>query len=155
MQLNVTTDYAFRVVLHLAQKEGEIVSRKEIAAHHKVTTMFLQKIMASLMEAGLVESHRGARGGFRLARPAKTITLLDVIEALEGKFHINRCLEEDAFCSRGASPDCAVRCRLLEVQKVLIREMSGLTFEDLAKREQQRLCADCPAIESTEAAEEA
>ena len=118
MQFNATTDYAFRVALHLACAGDRIVSRREISESNNVTTMFLQKIMASLMEAGLVTSYRGANGGFRLSRPAGEITLLDVLEAMEGKVVLNRCLGDYGSCSRNAAPRCAVHRSLTKVQDV-------------------------------------
>lgn len=135
MQFNATTDYAFRVALHLACAGDRVVSRREISERNNVTTMFLQKIMASLMEAGLVTSYRGANGGFRLSRPAEEITLLDVLEAMEGKVVINRCLGDYAACSRGAAPRCAVHRSLTKVQDVFCKSMSAITLAQLAKDE--------------------
>lgn len=141
MQFNATTDYAFRVALHLACNEGRVVSRREISEGNHVTTMFLQKIMAALMEAGLVLSYRGASGGFTLSRSAEEITLLDVLEAMEGKLVLNRCLADHKACSREAAPRCAVHRRLTQVQAILRAELGAIRLSDLAKEEQ------CLAVE--------
>ena len=135
MQFNATTDYAFRVALHLACAGDRIVSRREISESNNVTTMFLQKIMASLMEAGLVTSYRGANGGFRLSRSAEEITLLDVLEAMEGKVVLNRCLGDYGSCSRNAAPRCAVHRSLTKVQDVFCAAMSDITLARLAEDE--------------------
>lgn len=135
MQFNATTDYAFRVALHLACNEGRVVSRREISEQNNVTTMFLQKIMAALMEGGLVTSYRGANGGFMLSRPADQISLLDVLEAMEGKVVLNRCLEDYGSCSRGAAPYCAVHRRLTQMQEVFRREMATIRLSELAQEE--------------------
>ncbi|MBO5244812.1 MAG: Rrf2 family transcriptional regulator [Selenomonadales bacterium] len=135
MQFNATTDYAFRVALHLACAGDRIVSRREISESNNVTTMFLQKIMAALMEAGLVTSYRGANGGFRLARPAEEITLLDILEAMEGKVILNRCLGDYSACSRNAAPRCAVHRSLTSVQDTFCEAMSSITLAKLAQDE--------------------
>lgn len=135
MQFNATTDYAFRVALHLACNEGRVVSRREISECNNVTTMFLQKIMAALMEGGLVTSYRGASGGFTLSRPAAEITLLDVLEAMEGKVVLNRCLADHGACSRQAAPLCAVHRRLTRVQEVFRAELSAIRLSELAEDE--------------------
>lgn len=141
MQFNATTDYAFRVALHLACNEGRVVSRREISEGNHVTTMFLQKIMAALMEAGLVTSYRGASGGFTLSRSAEEITLLDVLEAMEGKLILNRCLADHASCSRGAAPHCAVHRRLTRVQEVMRAELGAIRLSELAA-EERRIVAE-------------
>lgn len=135
MQFNATTDYAFRVALHLACNEGRVVSRREISEHNNVTTMFLQKIMAALMEGGLVTSYRGASGGFTLSRPADQITLLDILEAMEGKVVLNRCLADYGACSRMAAPHCAVHRRLTQVQEIFRRELAAIRLSELAQDE--------------------
>lgn len=135
MQFNATTDYAFRVALHLACAGDRIISRREISESNNVTTMFLQKIMASLMEAGLVTSYRGANGGFRLARAAEEITLLDILEAMEGKVVLNRCLGDYSACSRGAAPRCAVHRSLTAVQDTFCEAMGSITLAKLAQDE--------------------
>lgn len=137
MQFNATTDYAFRVALHLACNEGRVVSRREISEKNHVTTMFLQKIMAALMEAGLVTSYRGASGGFTLSRPASEVTLLDVLEAMEGKLILNRCLADYGSCSRGAAPYCAVHHRLTRVQEVMRSELGAIRLSELAEEERK------------------
>ena len=133
MQLNQATDYAFRVVLYLACWPGSVVSGQVIAEQQHIPPQFLQKIMRSLTKAGLVRSYRGSEGGFVLLRPAETITMLDVIEAMEGSICLNRCLAEQNSCSRCCSDICTVHRALGKIQAQFLLSLSQVNFAELAR----------------------
>ena len=133
MQLNQTTDYAFRVILHLAcTAEGEIASGVTIAEKQSIPPGFLQKVMRLLTKAGIVQSYRGAGGGFTLARKAADISLLDVVVAMEGPLGIHRCLLERSACNRHCTSDCPVHEALDEIQNCLVAELAAVKFAALA-----------------------
>lgn len=136
MQLNQATDYAFRVVLYLACVPGNIVSGQIIAEQQSIPPQYLQKIMRSLAQAGLVRSHRGSEGGFELLRPAGAITLLDVIVAMEGPICLNRCLAEQSSCTRCCSDVCTVHSALGKIQDQFLLSLSRVNFEELANRKE-------------------
>lgn len=133
MQLNQATDYAFRVVLHLAGATDHIVSGQIIADRQNIPPQFLQKIMRSLTQAGLVRSHRGAEGGYELVRPAGTITLLNVIEAMEGAVCLNRCLAGENSCSRCCPRVCTVHRALGKIQHQFMASLNQVNFADLVR----------------------
>ncbi len=121
VQLNQATDYAFRALLHLAAlPPGSIVSTQELAAREAIPPRFLQKITRPLSKAGLIRSHRGAEGGFALARPAAEISLLDIITAMEGRLVIHRCLEERDACNKHCTEECPVHATLASLQDQLV-----------------------------------
>ena len=95
MQLNVTTDYAIRIVLYLAIKK-EITTSKEIGAAMGIPKNYVLKITHKLVEAGIIERLVGAQGGFSLAQKIDDITLLDILNIMEPTMRVNRCLEEAA-----------------------------------------------------------
>ncbi|BCV22642.1 RrF2 family transcriptional regulator [Moorella sp. Hama-1] len=133
MRLNQATDYAFRAVLYLARLEpGTLAEAQAIATHEEIPMRFLLKIMRSLVQAGIVKSYRGASGGFALARPAREITLLDVVEGVEGPVTINRCLLDPGYCNRHGAPGCPVHLALGSIQDTLRRELAHYNFADLA-----------------------
>jgi len=135
VQLNQATDYAFRVVQHLAGlPDGSVVSGQVIAEQQKITPQFLQKIMRSLTQAGLVRSHRGTDGGFELARPAQDITLLHVIEAMQGPISLNRCLAEQNACSKHCAHICPVHAALGRIQNQLVESLGSVDFASLARK---------------------
>src|SRR5690349_2722341 len=101
MQLTRTADYAIRVMIHLAGlPSGTRASRETLADWAQVPGEFLGKVLQSLTRARLINSHRGTRGGFDLARDGSSISLLHIVEAIEGPFQLNVCLRQDAACGR-------------------------------------------------------
>ncbi|MCL2300513.1 MAG: Rrf2 family transcriptional regulator [Firmicutes bacterium] len=118
MQLNVTTDYAVRIVLYLAIKQ-KVVNSSEIAKAMGIPPTYIMKITRTLKSAGILSEKRGVDGGFVLDRKPEQLTLLDIVSALEKTVNINRCLEEDEFCSRNAVAFCNVRKLLVRLQAEL------------------------------------
>ncbi|MEA4925368.1 MAG: Rrf2 family transcriptional regulator [Syntrophomonadaceae bacterium] len=133
MNINQATDYGFRAVLFLAaQPAGEVVEAQAIASSQVVPMRFLLKIMPSLIKAGIVRSQRGVGGGYALAREPKDITLLDVLEAIEGPIYLNRCLMDEDLCSKQGPPTCLVHQALANIQQQLIDAFASYSFADLS-----------------------
>ncbi|MCL4514675.1 MAG: Rrf2 family transcriptional regulator [Firmicutes bacterium] len=133
MQLTQATDYAFRAALLLAMAgEGEIVDAQTISSREKIPIRFLLKIMRSLVQAGIMKSHRGINGGFSLARPPREIALLDIVEAVEGAIRINRCLLDPDYCSKHWASHCPVHSALANIQAAIASEFSRYNLADLA-----------------------
>lgn len=133
MQLTQATDYAFRAALLLASSgEGDVIDANTISSREKIPTRFLLKIMRSLVKAGVVTSYRGVRGGFALAKSPRDITLLDIVEAVEGPVRINRCLVDPEYCSKQWSNRCAIHHALGGVQAAVIKELGRHNLADLA-----------------------
>jgi Rrf2 family protein len=85
MRISAKADYAVRAVVELAAADGDKpVKAERIATAQAIPLNFLENILGELRHAGVVRSHRGADGGFRLARPANEVTVADVIRAVEG-----------------------------------------------------------------------
>ena len=83
MRISARTDYALRAMLELAAApEGSLVKADDIAHAHGIPIRFLLNILTELRHAGIVDSQRGSVGGYRLARPASTITLAEVVRAV-------------------------------------------------------------------------
>lgn len=124
------TDYAIRALVHLATREKDVVPVGEVAAAEDVPVEFLRKLLQRCARAGLVKPHRGPRGGFSLAKPPREITVLEVVEALQGPVAVNRCLLGKDACPR--SPTCPLRRRWLEIGREVADFMREVTLEDLA-----------------------
>lgn len=131
MQLNITTDYAIRIILALAKKEGEVVSSKDISQTMKIPQKYVLKITRSLVAANLIERRSGVYGGFLLARDPKDITLLEIIKVMEPTIKLNRCLEADEYCSREATDDCPIRNFYDNFQRILENNFSQISIKDL------------------------
>jgi Rrf2 family protein len=131
MQITRAADYAVRVVTYLASRPPDLtVRRSEIARATNVAESFLAKVLQQLVQAGMVTSQRGAGGGFRLAVDGGTLSLLDVVEAMEGPLRLNSCLERGPSCKRKAW--CPAHEVWVEAQAALERVLRGARVSDLA-----------------------
>ena len=132
MQLTMTGEYAIRTMVHLSSiPTGAIAQISDISRKWDIPETFLRKIVARLSRAHLVKSHRGVRGGVSLARPAEQISLLEVLEEMEGEMALNRCLVEPQSCSRTST--CLVHGVWCEAQGMLRGLLSSRSFADLAR----------------------
>ena len=131
MEISRRTDYGVRVILDLAiQTQNERTSTHEIAERQNIPAPFLAKIISQLALSGLITTYRGAGGGVSLARPASEISLLHVIEALDGPLRLNRCVIEPSACPRDEY--CPVHHIWAKAQADLTNLLSGTTFDELA-----------------------
>jgi Rrf2 family protein len=131
MQITRQADYAVRAVLYLAQLEpGQRASTAQVSRQQKIPLTFLAKIVAQLTTAGVLRTTRGAHGGVWLARPAETLSVLEVVEAIDGPLSLNACVLDPAACE--LSDDCPVRAVWCEAHSDLARRLAQITFGQLA-----------------------
>jgi Rrf2 family protein len=125
------TDYAARIILHLAcLEEGARVTAADIAAKRLIPPAFIRRIVSRLSAAGLLTTVRGNQGGVMLARPAAAITLLEVIEAMEGTIALNSCLVEGSECP--LADLCPVQSSWYAATKNLSAFLDNVRFDALA-----------------------
>jgi len=130
--LRRNTDYALRLMVNLAWRDPEeAVSTRVLAGEEDVSYQLACKLMQQLHAAKLVESYMGPKGGFRLCRRAAELTVLDVIEAIQGPLLLNRCLLSDHACTRQDS--CPVRVKMGELQSRMDEYLGGITLAELAQ----------------------
>ena len=133
MQLTRAADYAVRVMIHMAGlPPGKRASRTELAEAVECPEQFLSKVLQSLTRGGLVISHRGNTGGFELPPARRSATLLDVVEAIEGRIRLNVCLASDHSCSR--QNWCPAHSVWAEAQASMVAVLQKSTISDLAER---------------------
>lgn len=129
MQITRQADYAVRAVLHLARIGDQRIATSTIAEEQRIPPSFLAKIISQLSIAGLLHTSRGARGGVTLARDAKDITLLEVVEAIDGPIQLNECVGENGVCSFDAT--CPLRPVWCDAQDDLVAKLKGTNFADM------------------------
>ncbi len=130
MQLTRAADYAVRVMLHLAmQPVGPRASRAQLARWAEAPASFIAKILQQLVAASLLRSRAGRSGGFELARPAAEISLLQIVEAIDGPVCLNRCLPPENSCHRSAW--CPAHPVWAEAQTELHRILGRASLESL------------------------
>ena len=133
MRLTRQGDYAVRVMQDLAAQAPDVpIRRAQIQARQGVPAAYLAKIIQALARAGLVRTLPGAHGGVTLSSSAESVTLLQVIEAVEGSIHLNRCVEAPGACPRDGF--CPVHPDWMRLQALLTRELGGITLASLARR---------------------
>ncbi len=129
MQISRHADYALRIVLHLTP--GSFSRIADIARRRKAPPAFLAKIVRNLVRAGLVRTLRGRKGGVALARPASRITVLQVIEAVDGPLALNRCVPGGGGCPLSGS--CPAHPLWMKLQKIVADELRAVTIESLQR----------------------
>jgi Rrf2 family protein len=133
MQLTRAADYAVRVMIHLASQPAHTrASRADLAVAAECPEQFLSKVLQSLTRAGLVLSHRGNTGGFELPISRQDVSVLDVVEAIEGPVRLNLCLTADQACARRGW--CPAHTVWAEAQRAMADILRNASIRDLAKR---------------------
>ena len=132
MQITRQADYAVRAVYYLTSLgPGGRAATGKIATEQHIPASFLAKIVSQLSVSGLLQTSRGARGGVSLARKPQDITLLDVVEAIDGPIKLNECVGDGSLCS--FSEDCPMRPIWCDAQKDLVDRLSFTHFGQFAK----------------------
>jgi Rrf2 family protein len=130
MQITRQADYAVRAVLHLARVgNAERSATSMIAKEQNIPPSFLAKIISQLSIAGLLHTSRGARGGVTLAREPKDITLLEVVEAIDGPIQLNECVGNDGACT--FDEDCPIKPVWCDAQDELVGRLKSTNFQQM------------------------
>lgn len=130
MQITRQADYALRTVLYLARLGAhQRASTNKIAVEQKIPISFLAKIISQLAVAGMLETSRGARGGVSLAIPPSEISLLAVVEAIDGPIWLNECVADPESCYFGAN--CPLHNIWCQAQGELVQQLKSTTFDML------------------------
>ncbi|MBM3144761.1 MAG: Rrf2 family transcriptional regulator [Chloroflexi bacterium] len=131
MQITRQADYAVRAVYYLATLgQGNRAATSRIATEQHIPPSFLAKIVSQLSVAGLLHTSRGARGGVSLARDPGEISLLDVVEAIDGPIYLNECVGDDGMCT--FDDNCPMKPVWCDVQRDLIERLSSTNFSDFS-----------------------
>lgn len=131
--INRQADYGLLLVTALATHYQQgFISLKEIAHERRLPYRFLSKIIVPLRKAGLIDSHEGVSGGYRLARSPHSITVRQVLEALGEDLMLVRCGAEDKACQSFCQ--CNARGFWDELQKTINHFLDAYTLSDLVKK---------------------
>jgi len=132
MQITRQADYAVRAVLYLAHLGDQRAATGQVAHEQHIPPSFLAKIISQLSIAGLLHTARGARGGVTLAREPGKISVLEVIEAIDGPIRLNECVGDDGACT--FDRDCPLRPVWCQAQDELVQRLRHTNFGQLLKR---------------------
>ncbi len=132
LELTKRADYAIRVVLALAEAEdADRLSVRVLATDRGIPAQVLPRVMTDLASAGIVDGRTGRSGGYRLARPAASVSLLDVIRAVEGDNRRRRCVLRGSAC--GISAPCDVHEVFAAGQDALLGELGRASIASIAR----------------------
>ncbi|MEE8578100.1 MAG: Rrf2 family transcriptional regulator [candidate division Zixibacteria bacterium] len=134
MQFTKAEEYGMFGVLYLAQQDnGKVVPLSEISEAQHIPEKFLAKIFQSLSKSGIIRSHRGVRGGFTLARDPKHVTVKEVLETIQGPYHLMKCTQDQRHCEDDLHRDkyCALRDLLVAAENKLVEVFEEHTLADL------------------------
>ena len=132
MQLKNSTDYAIRIVCYLAAQE-RMVSTSELSRKLNVSANYVPKIAKKLKNAKIVTACEGTNGGYMLAKQPENISLMEIISCVEETMAINRCLEEDRFCSRNLEDTCKIHKILLSLQNTYNNKLESVKVSDVIR----------------------
>jgi len=131
MRLTAFTDFGLRVLMRLAGEPARAFTTGEIAREFAISHNHLTKVVRELATAGYIETRRGAAGGFKLARPARDITVGEVVRALERDQPLVECFRLDGG-SCVLTPRCRLKRRLAAARDAFLAELSRTTLADCA-----------------------
>jgi Rrf2 family protein len=133
MQLTRAADYAVRVMIHLAGlPEGTRIHRATLAEATEVPDSFMSKVLQALVRARLIASHRGVDGGFEMTSSPTKVSLLNVVEAIEGPIQLNFCLMPGTDCDRHVS--CPAHVVWADAQAAMTSVLRKAMLAELAKK---------------------
>lgn len=127
-------DYGIQLMVALAKEnEGKPIPTAKLSEMLDIPLPFLHQIGHSLMQAGLIKASPGPRGGIRLSHPAEDISVLAIVESLEGKICLNSCISENDACQN--IEDCTAQTMWATLQDQIVNFLGEINLEILAKQE--------------------
>jgi Rrf2 family protein len=131
LRLSKKADYALIAMKHLAQKrDAGSSSAREIAEQYDIPIELMAKVLQRLVRMGLLTSQQGTRGGYALSRPSGTITVADVIQAIDGPFTVTSCSTEDSSCEQYGK--CSIRDPLWRIKERIVAALGTVSLAEMA-----------------------
>jgi len=131
MRLTSFTDFGLRALMRLAAEPGRVFTTEEIAGELKISRNHLTKVIQALAGAGILSTHRGAGGGFRLAQPPENIRLGEVVRLLESRQALVECFRADGGTCV-LTPGCRLKGRLAAAREAFLDELDRTTLAECA-----------------------
>ena len=135
LKISKLTDYGLLVAIYLARKRGEIVSAREIAVFYHLPVPMVTKVLKSLQQGGMIQSHRGAAGGYSLDADPETLTLGQILDLLEGPWDLVECetIDEDGHAICTIRAGCPSRRFMFGINRAIKGAFDQITLGDLTR----------------------
>jgi FeS assembly SUF system regulator len=149
LRITKLTDYATVVLCALAETPLRVHSAAELAERARLELPTVSKVLKPLAHAGLVTGFRGATGGYKLARPAAQISLIEIVEAIEGKLGLTECSGEHSNCEH--EPHCGTRGHWHKVNEVIAGALRDVSLADMLPADARKPARTIPLTLAQEA----
>ena len=131
LRLSKKADYALIAMKHLAQKRDVAsTSAREIAENYDIPIELMAKVLQRLVRTGLLVSTQGTRGGYALGRPSSSISVADVIQAIDGPLTVTACSTENSDCDQYSK--CSIRDPLWQIKERIVAALGTVTIAEMA-----------------------
>jgi len=130
LKLSKLSDYATVLMTQLAAAPGRLHSAQELAGRTHVAAPTVAKLLKLLAKSELVESIRGAQGGYRLAKPAAMVTVADIIRVIDGPIALTQCSVHKGCCA--IEPYCGVRSNWRLINNAIRSSLESVTLAQMA-----------------------
>ncbi|OGS45136.1 MAG: hypothetical protein A2539_00640 [Elusimicrobia bacterium RIFOXYD2_FULL_34_15] len=130
--INKDTDCAVRAILYIAGNENNLVSTAVLNSEFNISRQFLRKTLHVLQTKKILKSVKGINGGFRLARPAGKISLIDLVRIFQGEVNLNKCFFKKKICVNVKT--CPLRREVENIERYVVSRLKAVTIEQLAKK---------------------
>jgi Rrf2 family protein len=131
LRLSKKADYALMAMKHLAMRpDAASASAREIAEHYDIPVELMAKVLQRLARRGLLSSHQGTRGGYRLSQPASAISVADIIQAIDGPVTVTACSTQAENCEQYSK--CSVRDPLWRIRERILGALATCSLQEIA-----------------------
>ena len=130
LRLSKKADYALIAMKHLARKCGRSTSAREIAEEYSIPIELMAKVLQRLVRTGLLASTQGTHGGYTLGRPASSISVADVIQAIDGPVTVTACSTEKNSCEQFTK--CSIRDPLWQIRERIVAALGTVSVAEMA-----------------------
>jgi FeS assembly SUF system regulator len=146
LRLSKKADYALIAMKHLAHKDAGATSTcaREIAEQYDIPIELMAKVLQRLVRSGLLVSTQGTRGGYTLSRASESISVADVIEAIDGPFTVTACSSDKQACDQYGK--CSVRGPLWQIRERIVQTLGMVTLADMASEQEPTFAAPVAVV---------
>ncbi len=132
VKISKQVDYAIQFLMKLAVDTDSTISLRQFSSDHNISFLFMQKIAKKLREAKLVISYRGAHGGYGLNKAPETVSLIDIIESVEGPYNITECITNGVSCKKIET--CNAKKPLVDIQIQITNYLKSTNLKTLINK---------------------
>jgi FeS assembly SUF system regulator len=133
LRLTRLTDYGILLLTHIAADETQLYASNDLSNATHIPSPTVSKVLQALLGAGLLESIRGAKGGYRLARPAREVSVREIIDCFEGNIALTECNLDAGACEQ--SPFCSTEKNWKKINEAVRGALDSISLKDMTEKD--------------------